>query len=137
MTTRGSCITRVRAGSRIRGLAGYAVHLIALLTLLAPPAQAQRRQRAPAELHGSKASVEKMYSFAELHGLTFYLTPTNLDSAIANGRLVPLTGGATYELTRALPTSLQSALPTVEQIEAELAAAPEPTARRRRKDGGA
>ena len=76
------------------------MHLIALLTLLAPPAQAQRRQRAPAELHGSKESVEKMYSFAELHGLTFYLTPTNLDSAIANGRLVPLTGGATYELTR-------------------------------------
>jgi hypothetical protein len=29
-------------------------------------------------------------------------------------------GIATYELTRSLPPSLQSALPTVEQIEAEL-----------------
>jgi len=46
-------------------------------------------------------------------------------------------GVSTYELTRALPTSLQSALPTVEQIEAELTAAPEPKPARRRKDGGA
>ena len=30
-------------------------------------------------------------------------------------------GISTYELTRALPSSLQSALPTVEEIEAELA----------------
>ena len=45
-------------------------------------------------------------------------------------------GVSTYELTRALPTSLQSALPTVEQIEAELAVTPEPTPRRRRKDRG-
>jgi len=46
-------------------------------------------------------------------------------------------GVSTYELTRALPTSLQSALPTVEQIEAELAVTPEPTPRRRQKDRGA
>ena len=46
-------------------------------------------------------------------------------------------GVSTYELTRALPTSLQSALPTVEQIEAELAVTPEPKPGRRRKDGGA
>ena len=32
-----------------------------------------------------------------------------------------LIGVSTYELTRALPTSLTSALPTVEEIEAELA----------------
>ncbi len=46
-------------------------------------------------------------------------------------------GVSTYELTRALPTSLQSALPTVEQIEAELATAPEPKPGRRRKGAGA
>jgi hypothetical protein len=82
-----------RAGAR-------AAIFLAALALLSAPAQAQRRPRVPAELHGSKESVEKMYSFAESHGLTFYLTPTNLDSAIAKGRLVPLAGDASYELTR-------------------------------------
>jgi predicted nuclease of restriction endonuclease-like (RecB) superfamily len=43
-------------------------------------------------------------------------------------------GISTYELTRALPPSLQSALPTVEQIEAELAAGD--TAKPRRKKTG-
>lgn len=38
-------------------------------------------------------------------------------------------GISTYELTRALPRELRSALPTVEEIEAELSAKP----RRRRK----
>jgi hypothetical protein len=85
---------------RTQRSAGRAVILLTMLTFLAASAQAQRRQRVPAELHGSKESVEKMYSFAESHGLTFYLTPINLDSAIARGRLVPLTGDATYELTR-------------------------------------
>ena len=46
-------------------------------------------------------------------------------------------GVSTYELTRALPTSLQSSLPTVEQIEAELTAAPEPKPKRRTKGGEA
>ena len=40
-----------------------------------------------------------MYDFAQSHHLPFYLTPTNVGDAIASGRLVALTGGATYELT--------------------------------------
>ena len=64
------------------------------------PAQAQRRSQEPADLHGSKESVEKMYSFAVSHRMPFYLTPTNVDKAIADGRLVALTGDSTYELTR-------------------------------------
>ncbi|MDQ2664851.1 MAG: LysM peptidoglycan-binding domain-containing protein [Gemmatimonadota bacterium] len=60
----------------------------------------QRRDQEPADLHGSKESVEKMYSFAVSHRMPFYLTPTNVDKAIADGRLVALTGDSTYELTR-------------------------------------
>ena len=41
-----------------------------------------------------------MYSFAVSRRMPFYLTPTNVDKAIADGRLVPLTGDSTYELTR-------------------------------------
>ena len=41
-----------------------------------------------------------MYAFASGHGMPFYLTPTNIQRAIADNRLVPLTGDATYELTR-------------------------------------
>lgn len=67
---------------------------------LAGSAQAQRRSAEPQELRGSKESVEKMYDFAQSHRLPFYLTQTNVDSAIARGRLVPLTGDSTYELTR-------------------------------------
>lgn len=63
-------------------------------------ALAQRgRPRRPQQLRGSKESVEKMYEFAMLHHLPFYLTPTKVDDAIANGMLVPLTGDSTYELT--------------------------------------
>ena len=54
----------------------------------------------PAVLHGSKASVEKMYDFALRYRYPFYLTPTNLDAAIAEGRLVPLTGDPNFELAR-------------------------------------
>ena len=67
---------------------------------IAPQAQAQRGSQEPAALHGSKESVEKMYSFAVSHRMPFYLTPTNVDKAIADGRLVALTGDSTYELTR-------------------------------------
>jgi LysM repeat protein len=67
---------------------------------VAPAAHAQRAVREPESLRGSKASVEKMYDFAESHRYPFYLTPTTLDSAIARGKLVPLTGDANYELTR-------------------------------------
>ncbi len=67
-----------------------------------PEAQAQGHGRAqePAALHGSKESVEKMYDFAVSRRMPFYLTPTNVDQAIADGRLVALTGDSTYELTR-------------------------------------
>lgn len=70
------------------------------LVLLAPATAAQRRDRAPDELRGSPASVEKMYHFAKSHRMSFYLTPTNVTQAIEQGRLVPLTGDATYEITR-------------------------------------
>ena len=68
--------------------------------MLASPANAQRRAAAPPELRGSRPSVEKMYEFARSHRMPFYLTQTNVDTAIARGRLVPLTGDSTYELTR-------------------------------------
>jgi LysM repeat protein len=61
---------------------------------------AQRAGRQPEALRGSKASVEKMYDFAQRYRYPFYLTPTTLDDAIAKGRLVPLTGDENYELTR-------------------------------------
>lgn len=72
-----------------------------LLTVVAARAEGQRGSlRAPSVLHGSKESVEKMYGFAQRHHFPFYLTPTNVDDAVAAGRLVPLTGDSTYELTR-------------------------------------
>jgi LysM repeat protein len=73
---------------------------MAALVIGAPIAGAQRRNKEPEDLHGSKASVERMYDFAVRHRYPFYLTPTNLDSAIAHGKLVALTGDSTYELTR-------------------------------------
>jgi hypothetical protein len=75
---------------------------VVALTVAASPLAAQRRARFPAELRGSKESVEKMYVFAQSHGLPFYLTPTNLKEAVAQGKLVQLTGDSTYELTRSV-----------------------------------
>ena len=72
----------------------------AALVALAPDAHAQRAGRQPESLRGSKASVEKMYDFAQRYRYPFYLTPTTLDDAIAKGKLVPLTGDENYELTR-------------------------------------
>jgi LysM repeat protein len=63
-------------------------------------AHAQRRPRFPDELRGSKASVQKMWDFAVDHSLTFYRTPTDIDHAVAEGKLVQLTGDSTYELSR-------------------------------------
>jgi hypothetical protein len=78
-----------------------AVIVLAGLLVVAPTSHAQRRRsRIPQELHGSKESVEKMYDFALAHHLPFYLTPTNVNDAIATGDLVPLSGDSTYELTR-------------------------------------
>ena len=69
---------------------------------LAAPAGAQRRSRYPNELRGSQASVQKMWDFAQTHALTFYRTPRDIENAIADGRLVALTGDSTYEVTRAV-----------------------------------
>ncbi len=93
-------IVRTRLSASIRTRHGAAAAtLAALLVASSSHAQAQRGRR-PDALKGSKESVEKMYDFAQSHWMAFYLTPTNLDSAVAHGRLVPLTGDANYELTR-------------------------------------
>lgn len=81
---------------------------VALLSV-APVAAAQRAGRQPSALRGSKASVEKMYSFAREHGYPFYLTPATLDDAIAKGKLVPLPGDETYELARGVGFSYSTA----------------------------
>jgi uncharacterized protein (DUF2249 family) len=41
-----------------------------------------------------------MYDFALRYRYPFYLTPTNIDQAVEQGRLVALPGDSTYELTR-------------------------------------
>lgn len=75
-----------------------------VLTSLAHPAHAQRRVRThfPSELRGSQESVQKMWDFATTHGLVFYRTPRDIDEAVAEGKLVPLDGDSTYELTRSV-----------------------------------
>jgi LysM repeat protein len=88
---------------RINGRArrgSIALAALGALAAAAPAVHAQRAARQPEALRGSKASVEKMYDFAQSHRYPFYLTPTTLDNAIAQGKLVPLTGDANYELTR-------------------------------------
>ena len=78
-----------------------ALSIAGFTAVLAAPAQAQRGMpKEPQDLHGSKQSVEKMYEFAISHHMPFYLTPVNVDDAIAKGRLVALAGDSTYELTR-------------------------------------
>ena len=74
---------------------------LAAVTAISPSAHAQRRVRArfPSELRGSQESVQKMWDFATMHGLVFYQTPRDIDKAVANGKLVPLDGDASYELT--------------------------------------
>jgi LysM repeat protein len=91
------------SGRRAARALRLAASITVVAALMAPAAGAQRRARGntrPDALRGSKASVEKMYDFAQQHRYPFYLTPTNIDSAIAHGRLVELTGDSTYELTR-------------------------------------
>ena len=78
-----------------------ALAALSLTAVLAAPSRAQRGgPKEPEDLHGSKQSVEKMYEFAVSHHMPFYLTPVNVDDAIAKGRLVALGGDSTYELTR-------------------------------------
>ena len=74
--------------------------LVAALATAAQPADAQRRGRLPDELRGSQESVQRMWDFAALHGLTFHKTPRDIDRAVAEGKLVSLDGDASYELTR-------------------------------------
>ena len=90
---------RSRRNGRARR-ASLSLGLIGATLAFAPDAIAQRAVREPQTLHGSKASVEKMYDFAVSHRYPFYLTPFTLDDAIAKGKLVPLMGDANYELTR-------------------------------------
>ena len=76
--------------------------LLAAIALIAcaQVANAQRGapSRFPAELHGSQESVQKMWDFATMHGLTFYQTPRDIDRAVSEGKLVPLDGDASYQL---------------------------------------
>jgi hypothetical protein len=78
--------------------------LLAAIALVASVqvAHAQRgaRSRFPSELHGSQESVQKMWDFATMHGLTFYQTPRDIDRAVSEGKLVPLDGDASYQLTQ-------------------------------------
>jgi hypothetical protein len=76
------------------------VALVFLLAAHASSVRAQRRPRFPSELRGSRESVQKMWDFAQDHGLTFYRTPREIDEAVAQGKLVQLTGDSTYELSR-------------------------------------
>ncbi len=55
-------------------------------------------------------------------GLILCQTKDNVLAEYALSGIDKPIGVSSYELTRALPTDLQSALPTVEEIEAELAA---------------
>lgn len=68
--------------------------LVAAVTLAAP--------LAAQSLQGSKASVEKMYDFAESHHYDFHGTDGAIDGAVARGRLVALTGDSTYTTTSAV-----------------------------------
>jgi hypothetical protein len=87
--------------SRKRHPVRLGITVVALICAAsATSANAQRRPRLPTELRGSKASVQKMWDFAVDHGLTFYRTPADIDKAVAEGKLVQLTGDSTYELSR-------------------------------------
>lgn len=87
---------------RLERFSGATLAGILALTALTQPAHAQRRVRArfPSELRGSQESVQKMWDFATTHGLTFYQTPRDIEKAVAEGKLVPLDGDTTYQLTR-------------------------------------
>jgi hypothetical protein len=98
ITDAASSTTSYQRGARAIWLA--AAIATSLTAILAPRVEGQRGAKEPESLHGSKASVERMYDFARRYHYPFYLTPTNVDQAIAQGKLVPLTGDSTYELTR-------------------------------------
>ena len=91
-------------GNRLDGRARRATLVLVAaafaLLVAVPVAESQRAGRQPSALRGSRASIEKMYGFARRHGYPFYLTPATLDDAIAKGKLVPLPGDESYEVTR-------------------------------------
>src|SRR6266536_3043986 len=89
-----------RNGRARRGIMTLGGLAVALLTAASSIGAHHRAAQEPAALRGSKESVEKMYEFARRNGYPFYLTPTTLDDAIARGKLVPLPGDSTYEITR-------------------------------------
>jgi hypothetical protein len=89
-------LARFRLASRSVLVAAIALVVSAQLA----HAQRRARSRLPNELHGSQESVQKMWDFATLHGLTFYQTPRDIDQAVSQGKLVPLDGDASYELTQ-------------------------------------
>ena len=95
---------RRRLAPHLGSLVGAALAALLALTALAESAHAQRRGRArfPSELRGSQESVQKMWDFATIHGLVFYQTPRDIDKAVAEGKLVPLDGDTTFQLTRSV-----------------------------------
>ena len=93
-------LPRMNGRARRSAVALAALAATVATVAVASVAHGQRANRQPEALRGSKASVEKMYDFAQSHRFQFYLTPTTLDNAIAAGKLVPLTGDENYELTR-------------------------------------
>ena len=102
MLTFSGIVSAIQSGM---SLFRSALLVTAGILVLAPAAHAQRgkktsRNSRPPELRGSKESVEKMYEFAQANHLPFYLSPTNVRDAVEQQKLVPLTGDATYELTR-------------------------------------
>jgi LysM domain/Family of unknown function (DUF5715) len=96
VTVRGFLVGRSRRPLKVALTAALA------LLVIAPSSHAQRRARTrqPQELRGSRESVQKMWDFATTHGLVFYRTPRDIDDAVAQGKLVPLDGDASYQLTR-------------------------------------
>jgi len=93
--------SRARSARRRIPSTSLAVAAIALVASAhALHAQRRVRPRFPSELHGSQESVQKMWDFATMHGLTFYRTPRDIDQAVSDGKLVPLDGDASYALTQ-------------------------------------
>jgi hypothetical protein len=102
--TRMLAIRPLRPSRASRSLRPFAAMLVAgaALGAAASPADAQRRARLPNELRGSQESVQRMWDFATVNGLTFYRTPRDIDRAVAEGKLVSLEGDASYEVTRSV-----------------------------------
>jgi hypothetical protein len=69
-------------------------------------------------------------------GLILCLTQDRLPAESSFAGIDKPIGISTYERTRALPTGLRSALPTVEEIEAELGERVKGNAGRKKRRGG-